>query len=217
MQKVLTKTGTKNSALHARDSVRIIFSEKISFEEITVNENLIYILMPSEGSTGFPHIKFDLQSPNASLLFLAFITGKDKEQYTFETYASHHAQNTKSVFQIRAGMFDSSYVYHKGNINIEKGSYKSDANLHCKTLLLGERARGKMIPSLEIKENDVKAAHSATLGKVNKELLFYFKSRGIDANTAQKLIIRGFFEEQISMIPDKNLQEIVRKKIYERL
>lgn len=217
MQKILTKTGLKKFAHHARDVARIIFAEEVPEKEIAVKENLCFVLLPSAENTGSPLVRFNLQTPGAELKFLAFITGKGREHFSFETSANHSAENTKSIFQIRGAMFDSSYLYHKGNISIEKGAVKADANLHCKTLLLGEHARGKMIPSLEIKENDVKAAHSAVLGKVDKELLFYFATRGIDTDTAQKLIIRGFFEEQILMIPDENLQEIVRKKIYERL
>ena len=238
----------------ARSRARVVFSETLREEEINVNENLIYVLLPSARNAPLPHarntrlqtthsspllpktspadtapsgalpsgaspplIKFNLSARGAELLFLAFVVGKNNEKYLFETSARHTAPCTKSLFHLRAAMFDSSYVYHKGNIEVEKNSVKSDAALHCKTLLLGESARGTMIPSLEIKENDVKAAHSASLGKIGKELLFYFSSRGIDKKSAQKLIIRGFFEEQILTVPDENLQEIIRKKIYERL
>ncbi len=68
-------------------------------------------------------------------------------------------------------------------------------------LMLSPTAKIDAIPALEIKTNDVKASHSATISRVTKEDLFYFQSRGIDRHTAEAMYIDGFLGEILEKIP----------------
>ena len=70
---------------------------------------------------------------------------------------------------------------------------------------------------MEIEADDVKAGHAATIGKVDNDMLFYLQSRGIDKKEAEQLLIAGFFEEQLRMIPDINLQDYLRETLLQRM
>ena len=59
----------------------------------------------------------------------------------------------------------------------------------------------------------MKCTHSATIGKVDPEQLFYLQSRGIGTQTATNLIVEGFFESILSKIEDKKTKEKLVQKI----
>jgi Fe-S cluster assembly scaffold protein SufB len=62
-------------------------------------------------------------------------------------------------------------------------------------LLLDKQSSAVAEPKLEIENNDVKASHAATVGKIDEDQLFYLESRGVNINEAKKLIVEGFLKE----------------------
>jgi len=46
------------------------------------------------------------------------------------------------------------------------------------------------IPGLEILANDVRCTHGATVGRVDREQLFYLMARGLPRTEAERLIVR---------------------------
>jgi len=66
--------------------------------------------------------------------------------------------------------------------------------------MMSSTAKARVVPGLEITENDVKGGHGATVGRVNKEQLFYLRSRGISQKRTEKLLVDGFLAEILSKI-----------------
>ena len=64
-------------------------------------------------------------------------------------------------------------------------------------------------PSLEIYADDVKCGHGATAGHVDRDTLFYLRSRGVDENTAKAILVRGFAEEMLDEFKPAALREFV--------
>ena len=73
------------------------------------------------------------------------------------------------------------------------------------------------MPGLEILADDVRCTHGATAGQVDPEELFYLKSRGINDIGAKRLISRGFLNEVVDRLPDKELSDYLREQIEGRL
>ena len=65
-------------------------------------------------------------------------------------------------------------------------------------------------PNLYIDTSDVEASHSALIGKFSDEEMFYIQSRGIDYETALKLLITGFLTSDIN---NKKIIENINKNI----
>ena len=61
-----------------------------------------------------------------------------------------------------------------------------------KILLLDKKSGATAEPELEIEANRVKASHSASVGKIDDEQLFYLRSRGIEETKAKNIIVNGF-------------------------
>ena len=56
------------------------------------------------------------------------------------------------------------------------------------------------IPGLEILANDVRCTHGATVSRVDREQLFYLMARGLPRSVAERLIVRGFFEDVLARV-----------------
>jgi Fe-S cluster assembly protein SufD len=72
-------------------------------------------------------------------------------------------------------------------------------------------------PYLEIKANDVRCTHGATVGKIDREQMYYLRSRGIYQKEAEKLILKGFLGEVIDRFDDSKIKEEILISINKRL
>ena len=78
-------------------------------------------------------------------------------------------------------------------------------SLSAKNLLLSEGAEVDAQPVLEIHADEVKAAHGATVGRLDETALFYLRSRGIPAALARDLLTQAFCREALRAIEDATL------------
>ena len=85
-------------------------------------------------------------------------------------------------------------------IRVEKGAQKTNAYQENRNLLLSKSAHADSIPGLEILANDVRCTHGATLSQVDREQLFYAMARGLSRQEAERLIVRGFFQDVLDRI-----------------
>ena len=94
-----------------------------------------------------------------------------------------------------------------GFIDIGLQGNGTDTYLTQSVLMLDPTAKIDAIPGLEIKTNDVKASHSATVQRVTPEDLFTFASRGIEKHEARKMFVLGFASSLLESIEDEELRE----------
>lgn len=95
----------------------------------------------------------------------------------------------------------------KGCIEIGLNGGGTNTYLTQEALMLDATAKVDAVPQLEIKTNDVKASHSASVARVTEEDLFYFGSRGIDPAIARLMFVKGFLGTVIDRIADAALRE----------
>lgn len=144
-----------------------------------------------------------LAGRGASITFLALLLGKENQSLTLKVHVVHMAEETKSNIVIKSALTDTAKVDIDGLVKITPGAKGTNAWLAAHLLLLSEKAKGRAIPSLEILENDIKAGHATTVGRINDMEMFYLMSRGLSSETAKKLIVQGFLQEMIDKFPKK--------------
>ena len=83
--------------------------------------------------------------------------------------------------------------------------------------LLSKSAEVDTKPSLEIYADDVVCSHGATAGNIDKNMLFYLESRGINKDQATSMLIRGFAQEIIEEFQDELLIEYLEKLLDEKI
>jgi len=104
-----------------------------------------------------------------------------------------------------------------GGIEILAGADGSDANLSNKNLLLSPNAEIDTQPVLQIHADEVKAAHGATVGRVDERSLFYLRSRGIPTAQARIMLTLAFLREALPGIDAPALVEAVSPRLEARL
>jgi Fe-S cluster assembly protein SufD len=142
-----------------------------------------------------------LAEPGAKVVFLGLLLGKESDSLTLKVTVRHVAPNTASEVVIKSALNGSAKVNITGLVKIEPGAKGTNAWLAAHLMLLSDHAKGVAIPSLEILENDIKAGHATTVGRINDQELFYLMSRGLDTKTARALIVKGFLQEMVDRFP----------------
>ncbi len=107
----------------------------------------------------------------------------------------HNKPQLKSRVHIKAVLFDHDILDIEPKIVINRGSKGTDTYLKIEVLLVGDKAQARVVPGLEIKENEVKGGHGATISRISKDQLYYLQSRGLDLKTATEVLISAFLEE----------------------
>jgi len=93
-----------------------------------------------------------------------------------------------------------------GKVFIRKDAQKSNAAQTNKNLILSEGALVDSTPALEINADDVKASHGSTIGQLDRDALFYLRSRGIGADTAKSLLTYAFARDVVDRVRHEGLK-----------
>ena len=112
---------------------------------------------------------------------------------------------------------DKGRAVFNGMIKVAQHAIKTDGQMTNNNLLLGRLAEVDTKPQLEIYADDVKCSHGATVGRIDDEQMFYLRSRGIDQQAAQKMIIYAFAAELTEALDDGLLKQQVLARIGQRL
>lgn len=123
------------------------------------------------------------------------------------------ARNGGGEVAMRAVALAKGQALLDGRIEIGLGGGGTQTYLTQEALMLDSSAKIDAIPGLEIKTNDVKASHSATVSRVNPEDLFYAGSRGIAPDMARRLLVEGFLGTLLEGIDDVGLREAVFARV----
>ena len=135
---------------------------------------------------------------------------KDKEDHSLNARNVFEAPNGTGEMLMQGVAEDQAKVSAKGMIAIGGKGNGTDTYLTQSVLMLDPTAKIDAVPGLEIKTNDVKASHSATVARVTPEDLFYFASRGIEKAEARHLFVRGFLADVAERFPaGKEIVEVL--------
>jgi Fe-S cluster assembly protein SufD len=134
-----------------------------------------------------------------------------------DTQQNHLAPHTTSDLLFKGALKGRSRSVWQGMIYVAPGAQKTDGYQANRNLVLSEEARADSIPGLEILADDVRCTHGATVGKLEKEPLFYLKSRGIPQADAERLVVEGFFDPIMQRIPFEGVRERFQQAILNKM
>jgi Fe-S cluster assembly protein SufD len=146
-----------------------------------------------------------------------FYFANTAQHFDLETRILHQAPSTTSNFIYKGVLQDQSRSIWQGMIFVSPDAIKADGYQGNQNLLLSHQARADSIPALEILENDVQCSHSATMGSIDPDQLFYLESRGVSRVEAEKLIVQGFFQPLLAEVRDQQLTRNIENHISSKL
>ena len=122
----------------------------------------------------------------------------------------HVAPNTTSAVVSKSVSRGSGRTSYRGLLKVHEGASGSSSTVRCDALLLNERSRSDTYPTMEIDEERVNIGHEASVSKLGEDQLFYLMSRGIDEESAAKMVVNGFVEPIVKELPMEYAIELNR-------
>jgi Fe-S cluster assembly protein SufD len=162
-------------------------------------------------------IQNDLAGPGATSRVTGAYFADGVQHLDYDTFQEHMAPNTTSDFAFKGALRDTSRTVWRGMIRVERDAQKTNAYQENRNLLLSKTAHADSIPGLEILANDVRCTHGATLGQVDREQLFYLMARGLPRHEAERLIVRGFFQDVLDRIELEPVREALGAALEARI
>jgi Fe-S cluster assembly protein SufD len=145
-------------------------------------------------------IQNDLNGPGATSRVTGAYFADGDQHLDYDTFQEHIAPSTESDFKFKGALRENAHAVWRGMIRVEEDAQKTNAYQENRNLLLSPKAHADSIPGLEIMANDVRCTHGATIGRVNRDELFYLMARGLSRAEAERLIVRGFFQDILDRI-----------------
>ncbi|MEX0989591.1 MAG: Fe-S cluster assembly protein SufD [Actinomycetota bacterium] len=139
------------------------------------------------------------------------------QHFDHRTEQDHVAAKCTSDLLYKGALRDTSRGVYSGWVHVRPGAQGTNAMQTSRNIMLSEGAFARAIPNLEIEANDVRCGHAASAGPVDDDQLFYLGTRGIARAEAEKLIVKGFFQEVIDRITIEEVRESVAAEIEDEL
>ena len=136
------------------------------------------------------------------------------DNHTFVDHKSSHCRSNEMYKGIYLG--DSKGVFN-GKIMVRPDAQKIDAFQSNNNLLLSENSTIDSKPQLEIYADDVKCSHGCTIGQLDKDALFYMRSRGIGLEEAKVILTYAFASEAIEKITVDQVKLLAQKLLSKKL
>ena len=166
---------------------------------------------------GKVRIQNDLAGPGATSRVTGAYFADGTQHLDYDTFQEHLAPSTTSDFAFKGALRDTARAVWRGMIRVEEGAQKTNAYQENRNLLLSKTAHADSIPGLEIMANDVRCTHGATLGQVDREQLFYLMTRGLSRAEAERLIVRGFFQDVLDRVELEPVRESLAAALEARI
>ena len=157
--------------------------------------SLEWVALGFGSAGGKVRMETKLAGPGSSAKVTGAYAGAGAQHLDFDTTQEHAAEHTTSDLAFRGVLSDRATAVWRGMIRVDPGAQQTDAFQECRNLLLSKRAHADAIPGLEIEANDVRCTHAVAVAQVDREQLYYLRSRGLPEPRATRLIIDGFLQE----------------------
>lgn len=145
-------------------------------------------------------VAFEGEGAECALAGGALLRGRQHADSTTE--ADHGVPHTSSRQVFRNVLDDNARSVFQGGVIVRPDAQKTDSSQSNRNLLLSAGAQADSKPELQIFADDVKCAHGATVGDLDRTAMFYLESRGIPPQQAKALLIEAFVGEIMEDAPE---------------
>jgi len=149
------------------------------------------------------NLGIDINGINSSVKVKGISFVNNNRISDFHSRISHNYPECSSLQLHKNLVLDKGHAIFAGKIQVHSGSFNTESEQLCKTLLLSPTARVDTMPILEINNDDVKCTHGSTVSDLDKNQIFYLQSRGISTEMGRKLLTNGFIIDIIENFPNE--------------
>ncbi|MDO8549607.1 MAG: Fe-S cluster assembly protein SufD [Ignavibacteria bacterium] len=139
-----------------------------------------------------------------------FIT-EDNQLFDVHTLIDHAKPHCNSHEHYKGILNHASRGVFNGKVIVRPDAQKTNAFQENNNIILSQEALVNTKPQLEIFADDVKCSHGATIGQLDKDAMFYLKSRGLGEETARAILIHAFAIDVIQSIKVKAVRNYIEE------
>ena len=126
---------------------------------------------------------------------------------------NHWGKKTNCEIHASGALGDAAKKIFRGTIDFKRGASGAVGSEQETVLMLGEDAVNKTVPVILCAEEDVEGTHGASIGEMDDETRFYFESRGIDRQTAERLLSRAAIERVARLSASEDARAAILKEL----
>lgn len=163
------------------------------------------------------NLNYFLKEEHTESILDGISIGSDKQHFDHHTLVDHKVPNCCSNELYKGIYDDQSHGVFNGKVMVHPHAQKTNAFQENNNILLTDKSSVDTKPQLEIYADDVKCSHGCTIGQLDENALFYFRSRGIPMKESRALLLQAFAADGLRnvKIPElrRRLNKIIAKKL----
>ena len=168
------------------------------------------------GKFGRLDLGVDLVGDGSSSEMVGLYFGEGHQTLDYRMLITHSGKSTSSDVFLKGAVEDDAQSVFTGLLRIEKDAVKTSTFETNRNLVLSDNAKAHSVPNLEILCDDVICGHGSSVGPLEEEHLYYLMSRGLTQKRAERLLIKGFFQEVIDRLPIHGMEEPISTEVFRR-
>jgi Fe-S cluster assembly protein SufD len=147
--------------------------------------------------------------PGGSFEALGVYFADSGQHQEHRLFVDHEAPHCRSNVEYKGALQgESAHTVWVGDVLIRAAAEGTDTYELNRNLILTDGARADSVPNLEIETGEIAGAgHASATGRFDDQQLFYLQARGIDEDTARRLVVRGFFASIVGRIGVPEVEE----------
>ena len=166
----------------------------------------IMTIMTGDGNI-YSDNRTELEGDSSSINVEVAYLGKNSQTIDYNIAVNHWGKDTHSGINAAGALMDSAKKVFRGTIDFKTGSSDSKGSENETVIMLGDDVVNKTVPLILCSEENVEGSHGATIGELDDDTLFYFESRGIGREEAERIMAYAALKRLIRLSDDKAFAE----------
>ena len=162
-------------------------------------------------------IETELEGDAAETQIVGAFFGHEDQHFDINARVWHHGEHTTADLVTRGVLDDEARSVYEGVQDVGRDAWDTNSYQRENTLMLSDDSEADASPKLIIHNHDTEASHSATVGQVDREDLFYMTSRALGPRQARNMLVEGFFVPVLEEVAVDELREDLQAEITARL
>ncbi len=177
------------------------------------NSTLQLTVILDGGAKSAFEIDTSVEGRGARIELRGLLNAKSNQQFSIRADAVHSVSDTYSDLQVWCAARDDSRTVFNGRIHIQQSAPRTEAFQKNRNLMLSKRATVDSFPKLLIENDEVKCAHGSSTSSLEPEQTYYLQTRGIDRETAESMMLRGFLRQPLEWISDVSIRREIESRL----
>ncbi|MCG1002553.1 MULTISPECIES: Fe-S cluster assembly protein SufD [Halobacterium] len=162
-------------------------------------------------------VSTELNGDSSETKIVGAFFGHDDQHFDLDSKVWHRGEHTTADLVTRGVIDDHARSVYEGVQDVGSDAWDTSSYQRENTLMLSDESEADASPKLIINNHDTEASHSATVGQVDEETLFYMENRGVPEQLATDMLVEGFFVPVLEEVEVEELREDLQSRIHERL